>query len=78
MLPAVLPFQLFPARGLPAEDAPTPPGPGVFDVPGCLEDGTRLLLAYDEAGHIVSIAWVEPGGDIDEATRELHRAAHAS
>lgn len=56
---------------------PMTDGPGVFNVPGCLEDGSRLLLAYDQGGVIVDAAIVEPGGDFDEAIHCLDDASRS-
>lgn len=56
---------------------PMTTGPGVFNVPGHLEDGSRILLAYDDAGVIVDAVVVEPGGNIDKAIRCLDESSRS-
>lgn len=67
-----LPFRVYPSCGM--DNPPTVPGheDGVFDAAGKLPDDGRLLLAY-RAGVIVEVVVVEPGGDYEQANRDLYR-----
>lgn len=61
-----------PDAGLTPPAVERPPESGVYDVPVIFPDGWRLLLAVHE-GEYADHRWVHPCGDIDEATRLLHR-----
>lgn len=70
------PFRVYPPCGCEAPPEIPAAEDGVFDAAGALTDGSRLLLAYN-SGVIVELALVKPGGDYEQANRDLYRRVGA-